>query len=407
MIVLAVLALASCDLPLPRPSAVELAGPIDGAVLTTRVVEFSWWDDGYGTWELQVAEDAGFSRMVRVDTVEVGDEDPVAWTADLRKDDTYRWRVRARSEDLAWGDWSETRSFKVERFKVVANVATRGYAYDISVDGDRAYVADGQAGLAVFDISSPESPGLLGYVSDDRNVANGVTAAGDYAYVSYGYKELLVADVSNPDSLFVAGELEYVQPGNGLDIELLGDSLVFIAADAQFIYIDISDPAFPALKEQHNYPRGCRGIDIDGDRCYLALEQVGVAVWDVSSSPIVPLAEFDTPSNARSVAADGDMLYVADGSGGLLVVDVSEPESVSVAATLDLPDYAERVTVSDTLVYVGCRNDGVVVVNVTEPLEPFNAAEVKTDYARCAVASGGYVYACDRDLGLVVVKMKE
>ena len=62
---------------------------------------------------------------------------------------------------------------------------------------------------------------------------------------------------------------------------------------------------------------------------------------------------------------------------------------------------------SDTLAYVGCRNDGVVVVNVTDPAAPFIAAEVKTDYARCAAASDGYVFACDRDLGLVAIKMKE
>jgi hypothetical protein len=91
----------------------------------------------------------------------------------------------------------------------------------------------------------------------------------------------------------------------------------------------------------------------------------------------------------------------------LLVADVSEPESAEVMAVLDLPDYAERVTVSDTLVYVGCRNDGVVVVNVSDPAGPFIAAAVKTDYARCAVEKDGNVYACDRDLGLVVINIKE
>jgi hypothetical protein len=406
-LLVAVLVLLSCDVPLPRPAAVELAGPIDGAVLTYSEVEFSWWSDGYSAWEFQVAEDRDFDRVVRTDTIEADDQDQALRTVDLRKDDTYWWRVRARSEEQVWGDWSETRSLSIERFKVVAQLATQGYAQDIWVDGDRAYIADGQAGLAVFDVGSPESPELLGYVSDGRNIAYGVTALGDYAYVAYGYKELLVANVADPDSMFIAGELEYVQPGNGFDIALSGDSLAFVAADAQFIYIDVTDPFNPGLKEQFNYPRGCRGIDIEGNRCYLALEQVGVAIWDIGSAPIKTLGEFDTPSNARSVAADGGMLYVADGNGGLLVADVSVPESAEVEAVLDLPDYAERVTVSDTLVYVGCRNDGVVVVNVSDPAEPFIVAAVKTDYARCAMENDGYVYACDRDLGLVVVRIKE
>ncbi|UCG41954.1 MAG: hypothetical protein JSU73_08680, partial [candidate division WOR-3 bacterium] len=332
-----VLVLMGCDLPLPRPAEVELAGPSHGAVLTASEVEFSWWSDGYSTWEFQVAEDSDFDRVVRIDTVEVDDQDQVFWSADLRKDDAYWWRVRARSQDQVWGAWSESRSFSIERFKVVATLATTGYAQDIWVEANRAYVADGQAGLAVFDVSVPETPVLLGYVSDNRNMAYGVTALGDFAYVAYGYKELLVANVADPDSMFIAGELEYVQPGNGYDIALSGDSLAFIAADAQFIYIDVTDPFLLTLKEQFNYPRGCRGVDIDGNRCYLALEQVGVAIWDIGSAPIGMLGAFDTPSNARSVAADGDMLYVADGNGGLLVADVSEPESVEVKAVLELP----------------------------------------------------------------------
>lgn len=45
-----------------------------------------------------------------------------------------------------------------QKFVVINMVKTRGYLHDIAVQGGRAYVADGQAGLAVFDITTPEAP---------------------------------------------------------------------------------------------------------------------------------------------------------------------------------------------------------------------------------------------------------
>ena len=60
---------------------------------------------------------------------------------------------------------------------------TPGSAIGVAVAGDRAYVADGEEGLRVVDVSTPSSPAeVASHATSD--FAWGVTVVGDYVYVA-------------------------------------------------------------------------------------------------------------------------------------------------------------------------------------------------------------------------------
>jgi hypothetical protein len=389
-----------------------LLEPADSSLLHSGAVTLVWLQPlGVSGYELQTATDAKFRSLILDDTVIPEYRVPEA-PADTHHlgvsvpDGRYWWRVRTMSTDDVWSEWSGVWQFEVRRFRVVASLKTQGYPHDIEVDGSRAYVADGQAGLAVLDISSPEAPALLGTKMDSMNVAWGVAHAGNYAYVSYGSKELYIIDVSRPESLKVAGELEYPQPGYGYDAAIK-DTFAYLASDAQFIVVNVAQPAYPNLVFQYRYPHDCRGVAVQGNYCYLACGQLGVAVWRVESLPPRQIANFDTPANALSVAVSGNYLYVADTRNGLVVADISDPLNPRPVATLGLSGYARHVSVTDSLAYVSCEAGGLAIVNVVRPEQPVLAATVNLPYTMCAQAEGGYVFAGDRDSGLVVIKLEE
>lgn len=146
-----------------------------------------------------------------------------------------------------------------------------------------------------------------------------------------------------------------------------------------------------------------------GSWCYLACEQLGVAVWEWNRDTALPkqVGSFDTPANAQAVATSGSYLYVADGRNGLIVADLSDPENPLPVATLPLEGYARGVTVHDSLAYVSCGAGGLAVVNVASPGLPVLVATVSLPYTMCAQAEGGYVFAGDRDSGLAVIKIEE
>lgn len=241
---------------------------------------------------------------------------------------------------------------------------------------------------------------------DSQNEAHGVCPVDTLVHVAYGYKELATYSAARPESLRVVGELEYPQPGFGYDVAV-ADSFVYLAADAQFIIVNSSQPQYPNLVFQYRYPRGLRGVAVSGGICYLALEQLGVELWDVRSLPPTRLGWLDTPSNARGIDAGGTTAYVADGRDGLVVVDASNPSAPTTLARLDLPGYATRVTLSDTLALVACGDAGVCVVNVANPGQPVLAATIPGGNTRGVAAAGRYLYAADRDLGIITIERED
>ena len=77
---------------------------------------------------------------------------------------------------------------------------TPGNATAVTVVGTIAYVADGQAGLQLIDVSTPGLPALLGtYNTPDQ--AFGVAVVGTTAYVAdWQTGGLQIIDVSDPET---------------------------------------------------------------------------------------------------------------------------------------------------------------------------------------------------------------
>ena len=69
--------------------------------------------------------------------------------------------------------------------------------YDVAVSGNYAYVAGGDGGLRIIDISNPAAPTEAGFY-DTPGDARGVAVAGNYAYVADGKGGLRMIDISNP-----------------------------------------------------------------------------------------------------------------------------------------------------------------------------------------------------------------
>lgn len=93
--------------------------------------------------------------------------------------------------------------------------------YEIAVDGSRAYVAAGDAGLLVLDVSRPGAVVPLAQI--DTPAANGVVVSQGTVYLSDGYLGLRIFDVSDPGHPVIVGRLDSSELGG---IALTGDLAV-------------------------------------------------------------------------------------------------------------------------------------------------------------------------------------
>ena len=74
---------------------------------------------------------------------------------------------------------------------------TPGSALNVAVSGSIAYVADDSCGIRVIDVSNPLNPQEIGNYSSNLNAVD-VIVSGNYAYVASGSTGLRVIDISDP-----------------------------------------------------------------------------------------------------------------------------------------------------------------------------------------------------------------
>jgi hypothetical protein len=136
-------------------------------------------------------------------------------------------------------------------FDYVAQTFTRVMSYtnlengwDIRVDGDQAWVADGVGGLVSLDVTDPMNP-----VEQDRLVLDGlardITRKDDILYIACESGGVAVVDVSDPSNLVLV-EMLAIEGGSAIQLQAEGDLLYLAAWNDARVY-DIStatDPTF-------------------------------------------------------------------------------------------------------------------------------------------------------------------
>jgi hypothetical protein len=215
-----------------------------------------------------------------------------------------------------------------------ASIETR-FAESVSVQDHFAYVADGPNGVRILDVA-PVLARATGAVPAEvgayrpGGLVRRVVPAGKYLYVAAGDRGVLILDVSTPSAPVPVSS---VRSTDAVDIALHGN-WAFVADGAGGIKIlDVTDPANPVA-----LPAGIRGsvrrLALTGN-LLVAAGDTGVSIIDVSdpSSPKMQ-GRYET-NTAQAVAADGGYAYVAEGYRGLTVLDLSRPARPVMVSSCD------------------------------------------------------------------------
>jgi hypothetical protein len=232
----------------------------------------------------------------------------------------------------------------------------------VAVAGDVAYVAAGEQGLRIVDVSDPSQPQELGaYTYDD-------TTPG---YTPGSAQDVVVAPCRTGVTLrqcaFVAeapGTAGGSPVGGGLRI------------------INVNDSANPAQIGYYRLGQAANAVEVTGkggesEYAYLATAN-GLILLDVEQANRPEFLDgLNTPAAAWDVAVDGMHAYVAAGSAGLRVVDVSERTALRTAGTFAGLTAARGVTVAKGRAYVADGTRGLVLLDIaTDPAHPQELGQV-------------------------------
>lgn len=280
--------------------------------------------------------------------------------------------------------------------EVIAAAGTRK-AQGIVISGDRAYVADWDAGLGVIDIEPPLPPEILG--RGDANWLVDVAVSGRYAYTT-SESGLLVYDIESSTPKYVSSLLT---PSGG--VALSGDHAFLAAGSSGLRAVDISNPEVPQLVGSLDTPGFAHDLDVEQGHAYVTDGAAGLRVIDVSDpTDLVPVSNVVTPGEAWRVLVVPPYAYVTATHSGVLVIDIADPANPEIVGAVDTPGSALGVAgFGHYLCVTDWRGYGLHVIDVQDPVNPGIAGTLDlpqwvnhiTIQGRHAYVSGVHIYVVD------------
>lgn len=216
---------------------------------------------------------------------------------------------------------------------------TPGKAHAVFVSGNYAYVADDTAGLRVLDVSNPASPFEVGFFDLGNTKANNVVVSGNYAYIAYGASGLQIVDVSNHSSPVSVSFLNW---NAAVSTVFISGNFAYLLNDSLRI-VNITNPLSPIqVSVTGSFGFYKSTLFVSGNFAYTVsdMSSEDYDIWDISnpSAPsLMGTYYVRSPNlNGQCVFVDGAQAYFLNtiGSPGnmksLDIVNVSNPTTPSL-----------------------------------------------------------------------------
>lgn len=182
------------------------------------------------------------------------------------------------------------------------------------------------SGLEVLEVSDPACPVEASAYPvaccSDVQIRK-FTLAGNYGYLAIGNYGLDIFDVSQPVQPLHVGHLFDLGPINWVQVS---GHTAFLAEGNQGLQVyDLGDPAHPSWVGGHTTQSYARRVDVAGQYAFvLANYQGPIEVFDVSTpdKPVPAGYSSNTNYDARAVQVIGNRVFLAAGADGLRILEV-------------------------------------------------------------------------------------
>jgi hypothetical protein len=268
----------------------------------------------------------------------------------------------------------------------------------LSNDGKTVYIADGSAGLKVIDVSCPTSPKLIGFYDDEPNSCelNGfgrritISDSGKYVYMADGLAGLKIFDVCNPSCPSLVGRLDTKGFSHGIALSPDNETL-FISDNGEdkgtpgLRIIDVSNPCNPQMITQRAEKWATQVVAKDSNTIFVTDKKAGILTVDVSNKcDIKTLGTYKIKDKGISadivLSPDKKIAYVANKKPGIKVFDISDAANIKLIAKFDTDKIAKSLDLSSDgkTLLIADRHTGIFALDVSNPSSPQLISKIKT-----------------------------
>lgn len=250
---------------------------------------------------------------------------------------------------------------------IIGAFPTAGLVKNVKLRGRHLYLAEGAGGgtigprLEAVDVSDPTNPTSIGEVMLPGN-GRDVVFAGPLAYVAMGDGGMQIIDISTPSALRLLGQVDPGDHAFGIAVDPVRRLAVVADGIEGLQVIDISNASQPVVLSNCEILGESRKVVLQGTLAFVADASAGLSVVDLSN-PLSPLLLGSIPAptagNLQDVAVSGRFLFGADSlffTNGVSIIEVSDPAAPVIRPGIDFQDFGAAsgtgITVDGTYVYL-------------------------------------------------------
>ena len=283
---------------------------------------------------------------------------------------------------------------------VIDSIMTLGGARDVDIRDTLAFIVF-DFGIRIVDISDISNPNEISFCMLP-GYCRKIIVDGNYAYIASGESGLKIIDISNPKNPLVVDSLT---TNENLYAIAKNNDLLYMADGHYFGIANIVDPLNPCYSYHEFTWSSNIDIDISDTIAFLAgySDVVNVISVKDSSNPQF-IGNYDPRNGPHDITISGNYLYAGCWDGGLRIFGIINPEKIEEQGTYDeqfsfLPS---DIAVVDSIAYIAA--EGVRIFNVSDKRRPYeisscadlyiaNSVAVKENYA--FLANGNYLSIFD------------
>jgi hypothetical protein len=263
-------------------------------------------------------------------------------------------------------DLSDMWSLEPDDIEYLLSVDTPGYARDIKVRANRAWICDGPGGLQVLSLADPADP-LIVAVAPSADYASRLRFEGNHAFLADGAAGLRIYDISNPLQPAFVSSID--APGWTYDLVRHQDWIYLANGDFGLRIIDAAELAAPPRLGELVLEGLARDLVLDGTRAYVAAAGLQVVDWADPASPQL-LASLDGGDELHAVAFEWPLLATGGQSGWLRLYQAGASDELLLLDSLELGTPIVDLAMLDGTLLAALGEAGLAVVSVAAGEEP-------------------------------------
>ena len=293
----------------------------------------------------------------------------------------------------------------------IVGIETGGYCRDVYISGDSVFVAAGQAGIQLWDISTITSPRLVWKKSLSDIGVNKEISQVEYKssikqlFALESNERPIHIDLSIPDSVNILGQFSSEKTKEIRVITSNNNKFTVFAADnddglkfSTFEFDSLYNLWFNTSGSEISTIGNPNGIDIFSDLIILTLDQLGIQVFQNTNNDISGLFHVDLPGNSRAVTMiDESEFYVACEEEGAFKLEMNNDEISPANLQFGEDLYVTHVTVSGNQIALSCAANGISLYDRTSNNDIQSRGIHNIGYVYHAEFYNNYLFAASRE----------